>query len=289
MSYSVKKRKLSDGAEAVNRVFFSDGRLKRFRDQGLITLTLLEDEKFSGHYVQGLFGPEQLLHMFEKLFLVAKVSDKDYLMPCLLPHMEGDKIAQCPPDSMISPLLLQFPKGGPPPGVFYHLLAYLIRVSEWKLVRQNHNYVLLKRNSVAFYPNLACQVIISDSFLSYIQISIITEYPDELPTMCRKIRDTILYGVQQICANLGLKNSIPEDAFYCSAPGSCSSLSPHPATLMSRSELKFLSCTINQGTYCKMTGKELLWFTAAVMSSGRSNNRCNHLKLIHLIFYICHD
>ena len=58
----------------------------KFRDQGIISLDLLKEDQFSAHYIPDLFGPEQLLLVLEKLLLVAKVSDEDYLMPCLLPQ-----------------------------------------------------------------------------------------------------------------------------------------------------------------------------------------------------------
>ena len=253
-------------AEATEPVILSDGRLIKFRDQGIISLDLLTEDQFSAHYIPDLFGPEQLLLVLEKLLLVAKVSDEDYLMPCLLPHTEGERIAQSP-SSSVSPLLVHFP-GGPRLGVFCHLLAYLLKEAKWELVYEDRKPMLVNRNSVAFaLPDLACQVTLSDPFLSHFHVSVSSDFSEEFPSACPQIRATILGGIVQVCANLGYSDCVPVDAFSCSAEGSCRRSSPHPATVMPGSSRKFLSCTINKGTQTRMSKQELVWFPTAVNSA----------------------
>ena len=233
------------------------GGLTKFRNHGLISLDLLKEEQFSTHYVPELFGPEQLLLVLEKLLLVAKVSDEDYLMPCLLPQAEGEKIAQSP-SILVSPLLIHFP-GGPRLGVFCHLLAYLLGEALWELVYEDSKPVQVNRNIVALAPpTVPCQVTLSDPFLSHFQISI-SNFPEELLSECPQIRDTILEGIDRVCAKLGYSDCVPMDAFSCSAED-CRHSSPHPATVMPGSSRKFLTCTLNKGKWSRMSDKELVWF-----------------------------
>ena len=260
--------------EAPSSDILAGGRLNKFRDQGLVSLDLLKEECFSAHYVSELFGPEQLLLVLEKLLIVAKVSDEDYLMPCLLPHVEGERIDQCPSTS-VSPLLVHF-TGGPRLGVFCHLLAYLLKEAKWELVYKDHKPLLVNRNSVAFtHPDLPCQVTLSDPFLSHFHVSVRSQFPEELPFACRQIRATILTGIDHVCANLGYSDCVPVDAFLCSAEDCCHS-SPHPATVMHG--CKYLSCTVNKGTHCRMTNKELVWFPATTIS-GHSHGESIFLAL----------
>ena len=249
--------------EAPSSSVLTVGMLKKFRDQGIISLDLLKE--FSTHYIPELFGPEQLLLVLEKLLLIAKVSSEDYLMPCLLPHMEGKWIAQSPPNS-VCPLLFYF-TGGPRLGVFCHLLAYLLKEAEWELVYEDRKPLLVNRNSVAFaLPILPCQVTLSDPFLSHFHVSVRTKFPEKLPSACSQIRATILAGIVQVCANLGYSDCVPVDAFSCSAEGSCRRSSPHPATVMPGRPSEFLSCTVNKGTQTKMSDQQLVWFSTAATS-----------------------
>ena len=252
--------------EAPSSSVLTGGRLKKFRDQGIISLDLLKEEQFSAHYIPNLFGPEQLLLVLEKLLLVAKVSDEDYLMPCLLPHAEGERIAQSP-SSSVSPLLVHFP-GGPRLGVFCHLLAYLLKEAKWELVYEDRKPMLVNRNSVAFaLPDLPCQVTLSDPFLSHFHVSVSSDFSEEFPSACPQIREKILAGIVQVCANLGYSDCVPVDAFSCSAEGSCRRSSPHPATVMPGSSRKFLTCTLNKGTQTRISKQELVWFPTAVNSA----------------------
>ena len=252
--------------EAPSSSILTGGRLKKFRDHGIISLDLLKkEEQFSTHYIPSLFGPEQLLLVLEKLLLIAKVSNEDYLMPCLLPHAEGERIIQCP-SSSVSPLLVHFP-GGPRLGVFCHLLAYLLKEAKWELVYDDRKPMLVNRNSVAFaLPDLPCQVTLSDPFLSHFHVSVSSDFSEEFPSACPQIREKILAGIVQVCSSLGYSDCVPMDAFSCSAEGSCRRSSPHPATVMPGSSRKFLSCTVNKGTLTKMSDQQLVWFSTTATS-----------------------
>ena len=49
----------------------TEGKLRKFRDQGIVTLELLSEKEFRRHYVQGLFSPGELLKLFKKLLIVS--------------------------------------------------------------------------------------------------------------------------------------------------------------------------------------------------------------------------
>ena len=107
------------------------GKLRKFRDQGIVTLELLSENEFGRHYVQGLFSPVELLELFKKLLIVSQITEEEYLMPCLL------RVTQEPtpfaPSSSVPSLLFYFPHS-PLLGVFCALVAYLLSQAKWKLL-----------------------------------------------------------------------------------------------------------------------------------------------------------
>ena len=61
-----------------------EGKWLQFQDKGIVTLEMLQDERFSTHYIQNLFTPADLIKLFEHLFIVAPLSGTEYFMPSLL-------------------------------------------------------------------------------------------------------------------------------------------------------------------------------------------------------------
>ena len=247
-----------------------DGIEKNFQERAIVTLELLKKEKFSSHYIEGLFGPEQLIKLLEheELLLLAKVSDKEYLLPCALPTVESDKFFENPSGS-VPPLLVFFPHGGPRLGVFCRLASYLLTVAKWSLLMRKKVPVEVTRNSIAF--TLPCdipgRVTVHDSLSSFFVISVSSAFADELPEVYPRVRATILDGIRHVSSILKYTHSTPMDAFLCSGKD-CES-SPHPATLSSGK--KFKMCTVNCETGSKVTEEELVWFPKTTVSSTNDN------------------
>lgn len=240
-----------------------DGTMKRFYEQGLVTLEFLSHERFSRHYVNGLFGPEQLLQLLEKLLLVAKVSDSEYLLPFTLPVIKGEEIDTSP--STIPPLLLYFPNGGPRLGVFCHLIAYLLSKAKWKLLFHDRTPVQVARNTIAFAlpDSLPGRVTICDSLSTYFFACVSTAFHERLSEICPHVHATLLAGLRHVINNLEYKESDPQDAFLCSVEGSTCSSPPHPATVGGGSGRGLLVCSLCPENGRRMTDKEQIWFSSA--------------------------
>ena len=116
---------------AACRHIAAEGKLRKFRDQGIITLELLSKKEFGRHYVQGLFSPVELLELFEKLLIVSPITEDEFLMPCLL--QVTDEPTVLAPSSSVPSLLFYFPHS-PLLGVFCALVAYLLSQAKWELL-----------------------------------------------------------------------------------------------------------------------------------------------------------
>ena len=258
----------------------TEGKLCKFRSEGIITLDLLSKKEFASHYVPGVFGPEELLKLFKELLIVSRISEEEYLMPCLLPVT--DDTALLSPSGSVPSLLLYFPHS-PLVGVFCALAAYLLSEAKWKLLLNSDlSPVKVDRNTIEFQVpgDLPGKVILTDSFSTYFQVSL--QLPRNAPVtlaseVCPQIRDTIMAGLRKASATLHYSNSVPQDAFLCCQhPNSatspllcCSHLlcrthlnsiaSPH-ATVVDSSR-RLMTCTVNPAdVYTMLTEQHMVWF-----------------------------
>ena len=258
----------------------TEGKLCKFRSEGIITLELLSKKEFASHYVPGVFGPEQLLKLFKELLIVSKISEEEYLMPCLLPVT--DDTALLSPGGSVPSLLLYFPHS-PLVGVFCALAAYLLSEAKWKLLLNSDlSPVKVDRNTIEFQVpgDLPGKVILTDSFSTYFQVSL--QLPRNAPVtlaseVCPLIRDTIKAGLRKASATLHYSNSVPQDAFLCcqhpnsaTSPLLCcahllcrthsnSTASPH-ATVVDSSR-RLMTCTVNPAeVYSRLTEQHMVWF-----------------------------
>ena len=269
---------------AACRHIATEGKLQKFRDQGIITLELLSEKKFRRHYVQDLFSPVELLELFKKLLIVSPITEEEFLMPCLL------RVTQEPtafaPSSSVRSLLFYFPHS-PLLGVFCALVAYLLSQAKWKLLfdASSRSPIKVDRNVVQFEipGDLAGVITLSDSFSTYFQVSI--QLPEKAPralcsTVCPQICETILAGLRKASSALHYNNSIPKFAFLCSEHGTSSTVTPHASVVDSSRTL--MTCTLNPAKFCStLTEEHLVWFRS-------SDTPGEQLTSVDLALYVWH-
>jgi len=131
------------------------GKCRKFQDHALVTVEFLES--FKDHYVDNIFSPNDLVKLFRALLVFADFSDTEYFMPCLLQITSSEEVAKHRVNSSAAtvPLVLHFPPGVPPLGIFCLLVVYLLSASNhspspWKLVVDRLTTpVCLHRNCVS--------------------------------------------------------------------------------------------------------------------------------------------
>ena len=248
---------------AACRQIATEGKLRKFRDQGIVTLEFLSKKEFRRHYVQGLFSPVELLKLFKKLLIVSPITEEEFLMPCLLRvTQESTPFA---PSSSVPSLLFYFPHS-PLLGVFCALVAYLLSQAKWKLLfdASSQSPVKVDRNTVHFEVpgGLPGVITLSDSFLTYFQVSI--QLPKKAPralysAVFPQIRETIVAGIRKASSTLHYNNSVPKDAFLCLEHGTSLSATSH-ASIVDRTHT-LMTCTLNPGEVCStLTEEHLEWF-----------------------------
>ena len=238
------------------------GDLRKFRDQGIVSLELLSKKEFRRHYVHGLFSPGELLRLFKKLLIVSPITEEKFLMPCLL------RVTQEPtpftPSSSVPPLLFYFPHS-PLLGVFCALVAYLLSQAKWELLldASSRSPVKVDRNTIHFKVpgDLPGKIILSDSFSTYFQVSIERTPRALCSEVCPQIRETILAGLRKASSALHYNNSVPKEAFLC-LEHSTDTATPHASVVASTRTL--MTCTLNPDeVYSSLTEEHLVWFSSS--------------------------
>ena len=248
---------------AACRQIATEGKLRKFRDQGIVTLEFLSKKEFRRHYVPDLFSPGDLLRLFKKLLIVSQITEEEFLMPCLLRVTQEPTVFAS--SSSVPPLLFYFPHS-PLLGVFCALVAYLLSQAKWKLLfdASSRSPVKVDRNTVQFEVpgGLPGVITLSDSFLTYFQVSI--QLPEKAPralysAVFPQIHETIVGGIRKASSALHYNNSVPKDAFFCLEHGTSVSATPH-ASIVDRT-LTLMTCTLNPAKFCStLTEEHLVWF-----------------------------
>ena len=245
-----------------------EGKWLQFRDKGIVTLEMFQDERFSAHYIPDLFAPADFIKLLKHLLIIAPLSHTEYFMPSLLQITSPNELVQKPPApaSSVAPLLVHFPSGCAQHGVFCALVVYLLSKCNWEFAKGISECV--SRSRVCFQlPDIPVSIALVDSF-SFFKVTV--EAPEPMyPKVCPKIREAIFSGVEAAATALRYNNSKPKPAFLC---GKCSSeLSPHAAT--PSIVYGYQLCTKSK-SYEPLTKQHTLWFdvklSAAHFAEGKN-------------------
>ena len=267
----------------------TEGKLHKFRDQGIVTKEFLSKKEFAKHYVPDLFGPVELLSLFKKLLIVSQITKEDFLMPCLLTIADGPTVSTY---GSVPSLLFYFPLG-PLVGVFCALVAYLLSQANWKLLfdASKQSPTKVDRSTIQFQvpEGLPGKITLSDSFSTYFQVSI--EVPKHaaaaiLSRVCPNVRETIMAGIQKASSTLHYNNSLPKYAFLCSEHTTNSAVTSHASVVDDSRTL--MTCTSNPAEFCTwLTGDHLVWFGSADKTGERliPTQAFILMQLVHTYLY----
>ena len=234
-----------------------EGKWLQFRDKGIVTLDMFQDERFSSHYIPYLFSPADLIKLFKHLFIVAPISKSktEYFMPSLLQMISPEKVREqlSSSPSNAAPLLVHFPAGCAQNGVFCALVVYLLSKCGWKFAcGMNSSPLCVSRNCVCFQlSDKPTCITLVDSF-TYFEVHV--KAPNtKYPKICPMIRRAIFTGLKVAADTLRYNNSTPVPALFCK----CSS-PPHAATHIIDDEDHYLMCT-KSTSYELLTKQHAVW------------------------------
>ena len=191
----------------------SSGEYLRMHNEGIISRGILKDRDKKNHYVPGLFTENELLLIFEHLYIVTQVDEGRYFMPSLLPHFAPNELQQLSPDPSKPPLLFYFEDGCSPAGLFCALLVCLTspRIG-WKVhlgpplggVRSNAACLSIHKK-----PIIVTIVDVFHQFEVYFRCSSKREY--NLPI----VKEVITEALEEVMHNRKYTIAFPKKSFFC--------------------------------------------------------------------------
>ena len=201
--------------------------------EGVVSSEMLKGEEFRGCFVRGLFEADDALKLFEKLYIVARLNEREFMMPAMLQTVaEKDMKIYVPlPSEHVAPLFLHFHMSRIAKGVFCSTHTCMRSKYGWTtcyIIDDEGEKVpaCLFRNAVRLqHPKKAIRITLIHA-LKHFEVHL--DAPEaNLPSICPEIREMLVDAVDSAASAFRFKNSRASVAFQCP----CSPHRVHTATL----------------------------------------------------------
>ena len=231
------------------------GEWREFRDDGYITLDLLE--QFPKSYTNFFTAADFLKLLNDRLIITKLISGDKHFMPCLLRTMESQEVGQYRVTSGVAPLAIHFSCKLVPHGVFCSLVAFLRSRSPcWNLSfcpKDNTKPLCLTRNCIKFQlpEDNPGSLTLIDAF-SHFEVHVEASH-DVCAHLCPLVWHTLVEGIQKAAETLNYQ-LVPKQAFLCKQH---KSIRPHLA--LPNNAFTYWKCDQNQDTSGKLTKEHKVW------------------------------
>ena len=245
--------------------------------EGVVSIEMLQGGQFSGCFVSGLFEPGHALKLFERLYIVARLNKRQFIMPAMLEVVAKEDIQQYlpTPSDLSAPLFLHFHKFRIPNGVFGSTHACMRSKHGWTTcytLRDGERVpACLFRNAVTLqHPKQPVKLMLIHA-VSHFEAHLDAPEAD-LPSICAEIRDMLLDSVDSAASAFRFENSGACVAFQCP----CSLGNVHTAT--PNSAYSNLICTkLDQIHPGGLTAAQKVW-----LGSGKAPGVCICVSCAHV-------
>ena len=235
---------------------------RQFWREGEVSSEMLEEEDmFSSCFVPGVFEAEDALRLFHSLYIVAPLSEDQYIMPAVLQTISNSEVAKLLPPSSdyVEPLLLHFHKFLVANGTFCSTHACIRSMYDWTTCRTLKGTAeCLYRNAVKLqHPTEPIQITMAH-MQKHFEVHVTGKQAKVLATL-PQIRRMLVDSVDRAANAFRYTNSRASVAFLCP----CSSEDRHTAIPVGN----HLKCTITKAISDEpMTEKHRVWLSDMVTS-----------------------
>ena len=205
----------------------------RLWKEGVVSSKMLECKEFRGCFVRGLFEPNDALRLFRELYIVAPLSEKEFIMPAMLQTVADKDIRQYIPASCenVAPLFLHFNKSRIANGVFCSTHTCMRSKYGWTTCYTIHNGkkvpACLFRNAIKLqHPKESIKLTFIHA-LKHFEVHLDASEAS-LVRFCPDISDMLLDAVDSAASAFRFKDSKAYVAFQCPcSPGDVHAATPN--------------------------------------------------------------
>ena len=227
----------------------------KFREYGMINAEMLKRERFSSHYISGLFEVKDLLDVWVELLVVAEGKDGNFIVPAVLPDMSLEKFSEYRlsiHSSEVIPIAIHYPGKFFPLGTFSSLVSYLQNKSgNWAIAIKSGKPACLYKNCVNFSVsgNVTANVTLIYSH-EWIELHAIARGKNKKVLL---LLDHIFEGLKRAQEIQKYDDFVPELAFFCP----CNHGKQHLASPIIPDDS--MQCRRDQTKYSDLSEKHKLW------------------------------
>lgn len=200
-----------------------EGKWLKFRDQGMISLDILES--FPQGYHEGVFTATDLLNLMKYKLLVSAVDQSSFFMPCLLPSLKEDEMSKhrVHSDSAISPLSITFGSSLQlvPNGLFCALVSSLLSGSDsphLQLKTSPSNSKCMECvafNCIKFFlEEYAASLVLIDAY-THFELHLHAPRIKDPSQLCLALKVKVLASIQTAAHMLHYDELKPQCGFLC--------------------------------------------------------------------------
>ena len=236
---------------------------------------MLKGEEFRGCFVRGLFEADDALKLFEKLYIVARLNKREFLMPAMLQTVaEKDMEQYMPaPSEHVAPLFLHFHMSRIAKGMFCSTHTCMRSKYGWTtcytMKREKVVPACLFRNAVRLqHPKESVKLTFLHK-LKHFEIHLDAAEAD-LPSICPEIRDMFVDAVDSAADTFCFKNTRASVAFQCP----CGLGDVHTAT-PNEAHSKLICSRTGDTNRGGLTAAQKVWLGPQIISRG-NDIVCGH-------------
>ena len=262
----------ADSSKASSRAITGDW--QKFRDNGILTLKFLTH--FKAHYIKGIFTANDFLDLIKGLLVVSPLSATEYFFPAILNMAAETHIhrrLQQSKATKIAPLVVWFPTGWAPPGVYCCTICHLQSYSQWDVVKKpcttstciskDTQLPHVSRNCITFTKHgRPGSVTIIDNFsffITCVNVDTSDMMEDELQEHCQAIRCELFAAVEAALKNTHHTNSHPKNAFLCPYQNQSCSTELHVAHISDNGRRWI--CSENNNNFSTFAPEQTVWLS----------------------------
>lgn len=237
-----------------------EGKWLKFRDRATVTLDHLAE--FELHYKssEGIFTEKSFLKLLQGVLIVAPISESEYFFPSLLNSISDDEVNSFlkVPREKVAPLVIQFPKGCAPPGVYCCMVCHLCSHASWEILerKKKSGSYELSRNMIMFEIKDRVGSVSCVNKFAYFTFCVNASglEQEDLKKHCLAVKENIFCAVSAAYKNTHCDDIDLATAFLCPCQNDTT---PHPATITK--DKKYWKCTKDSDTYGVLTDAQKVW------------------------------
>ena len=271
--------------DAPNTGISSEERIQ-FRTTGIFKRSMMQKVQSLQQGLNNTFSQNDLFELLKQLCIIAEItSNQRFFIPCVLALERSDvnsQILQSIIDIMhaaeIDPLMISFPDGYSPRGLFCASIAYLAKLPNWA-IESTSNTLIRRRNLVEFeisectqHGQNALATVLLGNVVIVDMMSHIEVYSNcDRKFLCdirRNINEALWYAATK-CLAYSPSNMKVSIGFSCNID--CGKPKPHGTAVQDKDDPNWwMKCLKNSSKRAvKLNNKQLPWFTTSASDVGK--------------------